>query len=76
MGLAAEQEHLDALRAELGGTVPAGIDALPADRLAELAAMVAAAKARQEQLLEEGGLTALDHLPRVLRGPFRRALGL
>ncbi len=74
--MAADHDDLDALRAELGGTVPPGIDALPADRLAELARMIADAKERQGRLLEEGGLTALDHLPRVLRGPFRKALGL
>ena len=74
--MAAEEEHLDGLRAELGGRVPPGIDALPPHRVEELTRMIADAKARQEQLLEEGGLTALNHLPRVLRGPFRRALGL
>lgn len=64
-----------ALARELDGAPPGELDRLDDDRLAALALLVAAAKARQSEALAEGTDAALRHVPRLLRGPFRRALG-
>ncbi|QXC59601.1 hypothetical protein KSP35_14550 [Aquihabitans sp. G128] len=65
----------DALATELEGPVPEALDPLADERLAELADLLAAAKARQAEDLAAGAEEALRFVPRLLRGPFRRALG-
>jgi hypothetical protein len=66
--------ELEALSSELGGTLPAGFDSLPADRLIHLTSLVRLAKDRQEQMIDEGAEAALSIVPRPLRGAVRRAL--
>jgi hypothetical protein len=72
--MAGNADELDALRAELGGSLPGGLDVLPADRLHHLTTLIRAAKERQERLIDEGADAALSLVPRPLRGPVRRAL--
>ncbi len=69
-------EHC-ALEEELGEPPPADlVDALDPDDLDRLADLVVAAKERQVRELAQGGQAALTILPRLIRAPFSRALGL
>jgi hypothetical protein len=63
-----------ALEAELRATVPAGLRVLDDGQLADLADAVRAARRRQAEALKAAGDTALGHVPRLLRGPIRKAL--
>ncbi len=67
---------LAALERELGGPPPDGLDGLDDHQLQHLADLVAAAKAAQVVQLREGADAALRFVPRLLRGPFRKALGM
>lgn len=62
---------------QLGDDVPPGLIAhLTDEDLAHLAELLAAAKERQVSELARGGEAALAVVPRLLRLPFRRAMGL
>ncbi len=63
----------DDLQDALGAPPPPGLLAhVPDAELAALAALVRAAREREAAALGEATEGALDHLPRLLRGPIRR----
>jgi hypothetical protein len=64
-----------ALRRALDGPVPKGLRSLSDDELAHLAQAIDEARRRQARALASGGETALQHVPRLLRGPIRRVTG-
>ncbi len=59
------------LQRELGGTAPAGLDALSDAELTDLAAAIREAKHYQAIALAQAADRALSHIPRLLRGPVR-----
>jgi hypothetical protein len=61
-----------ALRAELGAAPPKGLDALSEQELADLAAALHDARARDKAALAQAMQAALQHVPRLLRGPVRK----
>ena len=64
---------LDELQAALGAPPPPGLAERVHDaELADLARLVRAARARDSAALEAATANALDHVPRLLRGPIRR----
>jgi hypothetical protein len=69
------EDELRILEAELRRPVPAGVAALDAEHLRHLTAAVREARHRQAAELEAAGEQALAHIPRLLRGPLRKALG-
>lgn len=68
------RETLDALRAELGGDLPAGLDALTDDALRHLLASIRAQKTHQRGALEEAIAQGLTVVPAMLRGAVRKIL--
>ena len=62
------------LEAELGGRLPAGLNALQDEELSDLANRLRETKQRQSQALEVGIDEALDIVPRLVRGPIRKIL--
>jgi hypothetical protein len=56
--------------------IPAPPPSLDSKHAAELTAQTEAALERQRRALADSLDEALQHIPRVLRGPVRRALGL
>ncbi len=64
-----------ALEKELGAAPPAGIKALSADEMAHLAQTMRTAKRDQAETLDRALNDALKVLPRVLRGPVKKAVG-
>jgi hypothetical protein len=67
-------DGLKALEGELRATVPAGLRAVGDEQLADLADAVRDARHRQAEALKDAGDQALGHIPRLLRGPIRKAL--
>jgi hypothetical protein len=65
---------VDTLEDELGAPVPEGLEVLSAAELQKLAGLLAAAKSRQAQELEQGLEESLNIVPRLLRGPVRKIL--
>lgn len=66
-----------ALREALGGVEPPdGIRALPEDVVADLADAIAGARAHQRDELRRASDESLGHVPRMLRGPVKKVLGL
>ncbi len=64
---------IDELTDALGAPPPPGIAATLSDAdAAVLARAVRDARAHQAAALDEATTAALDHLPRILRGPIRR----
>ena len=63
------------LAAEVGGTLPDGFAALPADRLRWLVDRVRRAKADTAESLEKSTTDSVNNLPILLRGPARSILG-
>lgn len=68
-------EGLEALSAQLGTDLPAGVRELGDEQLADLAAVIREARRRETVALAQAGEQALRHIPRVLRGPVRRVAG-
>jgi hypothetical protein len=66
---------LEGLEAELGDSLPAGLSALSDEQLGDLAQAVKDARRRQAAALAAAGERALEHIPRLLRGPVRRVVG-
>jgi hypothetical protein len=64
-----------ALEAQLRASAPAGIRRLADRDLADLATAISDARHRQAAELAAAGDQAFSHIPRLLRGPVRRALG-
>lgn len=64
-----------ALEEQLGAKLPKGVGALAEDELEDLAEAVRAARRRQAHALAEAGERALSRIPRILRGPVRKAAG-
>lgn len=62
----------DALKAELGGEVPPGLEVLDAAVQKRLVQTLRAAKQRQQKHLDEAIDEALKHVPALLRSPIRR----
>jgi len=69
------EDGFDALRAQLGGSAPAGLKRLSPDDQHDLADAIHAARRRQAKALAEAGDRALKHIPRLLRGPVKRIVG-
>jgi hypothetical protein len=68
-------DGLTELRRQLGGTVPDGMTRLSDAELRDLAAAVREARHRQTAALAASGERALEHVPRLLRGPIRKVVG-
>ncbi len=68
-------DGLTELQAQLGATVPEGVQQLDREELLDLAAAVRDARHRQAAALAQAGERALGHIPRLLRGPIRRVVG-
>ena len=66
---------INALEAQLHGPVPGGLHPLTDDQLIDLADAIGHARRRQAAELAAAGDQALSRIPRVLRGPLRKALG-
>ena len=64
-----------ALKEQLGNRLPKGVTALADEELEDLAEAVRAARRRQAKALADAGERALNKIPRVLRGPVRKAAG-
>jgi hypothetical protein len=64
-----------ALEAQLRAPVPDGLRTLTDDELHQLAEAITDAQLHQANALEVAGEQALRHIPRLLRGPIRKALG-
>ncbi len=74
--MAGKKDVLAPLRAELGDELPEGLGALSSKQVEHLAGLIRAAKERQDERLAEGAAAALTVVPRPLRGPVRKALGV
>ena len=66
---------LQAVRDQLAGPAPAGLERLSEAELHDLADAIRQARRRQAQALAEAGDRALAQIPRLLRGPVRRIVG-
>ncbi len=60
----------------LGDDLPAGIVALPEEHRQDLADALRDARRRQSAALAEAGEAGLRHVPALLRGAVRKAVGL
>jgi hypothetical protein len=69
-------DETGALRDELRADVPRGIAALPAADRETLTRLVRDARHRQRAALEQALDDGLGFVPRMLRGPVKKALGL
>lgn len=65
-----------ALEAQLGASAPEGLLALSEAELNDLAEAIQAARRRQTASLAEAGERALNRIPRLLRGPVRKVVGV
>ncbi len=66
-----------ALRAALDGAQPpASLRGLDDAVVADLAAAITQARREQARLLAASGEASLRHVPRILRGPVKKVLGL
>ena len=63
-----------ALQGELRGRLPAVAERLEADEVADLAAAIQEAKRAQAKELSDAADTAVQNVPRLLRGAARRVL--
>jgi hypothetical protein len=64
------------LQDALDGADPEGFDGADPEGLARLAEAITLARARHRRELAEATDQALSHVPRLLRGPVRRVIGL
>jgi hypothetical protein len=74
-GARAPGPGLQAVRDQLGGTAPAGLERLAEPELRDLADAIRQARRRQAEALAVAGDRALSQIPRLLRGPVRRIVG-
>ena len=73
--MADDRGPLRRLEAELGSGAPLGLQALAAHELEHLAGSIAQTRRRQAQAIAAAGERSLRFVPRLLRGPIRKALG-
>ncbi len=66
---------IQALEAQLQGPVPGALQDLEDRHLRDLADAIRDARRRQAAELQAAGDQALNHIPRLLRLPIRKALG-
>jgi hypothetical protein len=71
----AAADDVDALARELRGPVPDEVARLRPGDLAHLAGLVADARHRQAAEIAAAAERGLSFVPRLLRGPLRKALG-
>ncbi|SEP47861.1 hypothetical protein [Amycolatopsis saalfeldensis] len=64
------------LAEQLGGPLPAGIEALPEEQKRDLAQALRDARHRQAKALGEAGEEGLRYVPALLRGAVRKVVGL
>ncbi len=67
---------LDPLTSALDGEHVAGLERLTPDQRELIASLIVAAKHEQDATLEASANDALKHVPRLLRTPVRKALGM
>lgn len=67
---------LAGLRAALDGAEPVGLEPLSAAQLAVLADAITRARRHHAEELRAATTTALGHVPKLLRGPVRRIVGI
>jgi len=72
MGQQAQADQ--ALRAAVNDEPPASLARLPAEEQRRLAQILEDSRQQQQARLQKSLKKALDHLPRLLRGPVRRVL--
>ncbi|WP_028852320.1 hypothetical protein [Thermocrispum municipale] len=64
------------LTERVDGDLPAGIAALSEEHRQLLADAIGAARREQAEALAAAAENSLNHIPRLLRGPVRKAVGL
>ncbi len=64
------------LSGQLGGPVPAGIDALADNEKQDLSDALRDARHRQAKALAKAGEEGLKYVPALLRGTIRKVVGL
>jgi hypothetical protein len=69
-------EAVARLTEALDGSPIPGFESLTAPQLTRLADAVDAARRRHADDLRQGTATALGHVPKLLRGPVRRIVGM
>jgi hypothetical protein len=70
------QDATRPLRKELGGELPEGLAALDGEELRDLADALRDARKRQSEALADATREVLGYVPRLLRGPVRKVLGV
>lgn len=68
-------DPVDALARELRGPVPSTVAQLRGADVEHLAGLIADARHRQAAAIAAAGDRGLSFVPRLLRGPLRKALG-
>jgi len=76
LGVSARERDGDPLAVAIGATPPDAFTALSADDTAVLAATVERAIADRDALIDRAIEDSLRHIPALLRGPVKRALGV
>ena len=76
LDVSATERTNDPLAAALRATPPTGFAALSGDDAAALAAIVEQAVADRDALIDRAIDDSLRHIPALLRGPVKRALGV
>ena len=76
LDVSATERANDPLAAALGATPPAAFAALSTDDTTALAATVERAVAERDALIDRAIEDSLRHIPALLRGPVKRALGV
>ncbi len=70
------KEALEALESQLRAKPPEGLSSLTGEELEDLAGAVRKARHRQAAELQAAGEKAFGHIPRLLRGPIRKVMGV
>jgi hypothetical protein len=70
------KQGLASLNEQLRASAPAALAGLSEDDLHDLAGKLRSARHRQAAELQAAAEAALGHLPRLLRGPVRKVMGL
>ena len=70
-----EADPVGELARELRGPVPSEVARLSTSELSHLAGLIADARHRQAAEIAAAGERGLSFVPRLLRGPLRKALG-
>jgi hypothetical protein len=70
-----QREGLTRLEEQLRDRPPAGLHQLEEEHLTHLAAAIRSTRRRQGEQLEAASDHALNHIPRLLRGPVKKIVG-